>query len=79
MQQVLIDLCLEGVNVQLCLSFLPPRLAWVLDRDTDIPVPSRNKGEIPGISSEPSLCCGVCSGLWHCFLVGQGKMEICMA
>lgn len=25
MQQVLIDLCLEGVNVQLCLSFLPPR------------------------------------------------------
>lgn len=25
MQQVLIDLYLEGVNVQLCLSFLPPR------------------------------------------------------
>lgn len=25
MQQVLIDLCLEGMKVQLCLPFLPPR------------------------------------------------------
>lgn len=79
MQQVLIDLCLEGMKVQLCLPFLPPRARLVLDRDTDILVSSRNRGEIPGISSEPSLRCGVCSGLWHYFLVGQGKMEICMA
>lgn len=76
MQQVSVGSHLQGVSLQLCLSFLPPR---ALDRAGTSHPSCRSKGEIPWISSKPLLLCWVCSRLWCCFLLGQGNTGICMA
>lgn len=75
MQQVLIDLCLEGVNVQLCLSFLPsgahpgpgPRHAHpILPPETK--VKSQGFHPSPRYSAGSALGCGTASLLVRAIL-----------
>lgn len=67
MLQVLISLHLEGVNVQLCLSFLPQGLTWVQRRDTQVPSLLQKQAKSQGFRPSPRR---LCSGLWHRFLAG---------